>query len=74
MAAAMAMAVEMVMAVGIINILSYSINELNVTLSAKQDPEIIISLDDVDKALSKIKARKASGPDNICGMLLKSCR
>ena len=26
------------------------------------------------KVLSKIKARKASGPDNICGMLLKSCR
>ena len=48
-------------------------NELNVTLRAKQDPEIIISLEDVDKALSKIKARKACGCDNICGMLLKSC-
>ena len=49
-------------------------NELNVTLHAKQDPKIIISLKDVDKALSNIKARKAYGPDNICGMLLKSCR
>ena len=43
------------------------------TLRAKQDPKIIISLEDVDKVLSKIKARKACGPDNICGMLLKSC-
>ena len=47
-------------------------NELNVTLRAKEDPEVI-SLEDVDKVLSKIKARKACGPDNICGMLLKSC-
>ena len=45
-------------------------NELNATLRAKQDPEIIISLEDVDKALSKIKVRKASGPDKICGLLL----
>ena len=35
--------------------------------------EIIIILEDVDKTLSKIKARKTCGPDNICGMLLKSC-
>ena len=48
--------------------------ELKVTLRAKQDPENIISLEDVDKVLSKIKARKACGPANICGMLLKSCR
>ena len=49
-------------------------NELNVTLRAKQDPEIIITLEYVDKALSKIKERKACGRDNICAMFLKSCR
>ena len=48
-------------------------NQLNVILHAKKDPEIIISLEDVDKVLSEIKVRKACGPDNICGMLLKYC-
>ena len=47
--------------------------DLIAILRARQDPEITFNKD-VDKALRKIKARKACGPDNICGILLKSCR
>ena len=43
-------------------------------LRAKQDPEIIISLEDVDKAIIKMKARKECCSDDIGGNLLKSCR
>ena len=43
-------------------------------MRSKNDPNIVISEDEVEESLNKIKARKAGGPDNVCGMLLKSCR
>ena len=46
-------------------------NYLTAILCVKQDSEIIFNKD-VDKALKKIKARKAYGSNNICGILLKS--
>ena len=43
-------------------------------LHVKNDQSPLISIPDVNSALSKIKTRKAPGPDRVSGKVLKECR
>ncbi len=49
------------------------LNELVDLLKERNDPEIKVTSEDVKNVLKRINIRKATGPDNICGRVLKLC-
>lgn len=50
-----------------------SLEPLELDLLAKVDASICITVDQVRSSLRRINPRSASGPDRICGRLLKEC-
>ena len=49
-------------------------NELIQVLKNVKDKSICINESDVEKWLSRINVKKATGPDSLCGKVLKCCR
>ena len=47
--------------------------ELCAELNTDEDQPITVQLSDVARTFKRVNPRKAMGPDNICGTLLKSC-